>query len=151
MGTRSSTKTKASEKTTYAGTKYGMWTVIEEVIRDKGQHFRCVCDCGIERIVAAITLRNGTSKSCGCTKRSKTAKSNIVELRKASRRSIEAFEMIAEGFLPLADLITEAGEPVWSFESIAKILGTNPKELESLLRKRGNQFNPIHRHSSEPV
>jgi hypothetical protein len=29
-------------------------------------YWRCCCDCGHRRNVAAVSLRNGTSQSCGC-------------------------------------------------------------------------------------
>lgn len=57
------------------GKKFGMLTVIEAVslpkknrpagFKIKGKHWRCLCDCGIERVVAGWSLRSGSAKSCG--------------------------------------------------------------------------------------
>jgi hypothetical protein len=53
------------------GKKYGKWTV--NILSDKkgknGEiYWCCICDCGNERDVLAVSLRNGYSKSCGCDK-----------------------------------------------------------------------------------
>ncbi len=57
------------------GHRYGRFTVVELVephITPKGKirtQWKCLCDCGAERIVATCNLRNGTSRSCGCLSR----------------------------------------------------------------------------------
>lgn len=33
-----------------------------------GYMWRCICDCGNERIVEGRSIRSGTSKGCGCTR-----------------------------------------------------------------------------------
>jgi hypothetical protein len=45
------------------GKKYGKWTVLSHA-RDK--RWNCRCDCGTEKEVEGLTLRDGRSKSCGC-------------------------------------------------------------------------------------
>lgn len=32
-------------------------------------HWRCVCDCGTERVVSGASLRKGATRSCGCNRR----------------------------------------------------------------------------------
>jgi len=52
------------------GDKYGRLTVIEYAGKAKDGHmtiWKCKCDCGKETIVIGRNLKNGTSKSCGCT------------------------------------------------------------------------------------
>ena len=55
-----------------SGDKYGRWTIIEEVerhIQSSGmsrRQFRCICECGNEKIIQLSSLRMGGSKSCGC-------------------------------------------------------------------------------------
>lgn len=54
------------------GKKYGRWLVIsraEDKIIVGNRHIRhwlCKCDCGTERVVKEQSLKDGTSKSCGC-------------------------------------------------------------------------------------
>ena len=53
------------------GKRCGRWTVIKHVPRPEykngnGVWWLCRCDCGTERVIIGNTLRNGTSKSCGC-------------------------------------------------------------------------------------
>lgn len=57
------------------GKKFGRWTVIKrgEDRYDKRGYtivtWDCICDCGAERNVIGGSLRDGTSKSCGCLQR----------------------------------------------------------------------------------
>jgi len=50
------------------GQKFGKLTVIEFVRTEKGvgAWWRCLCDCGNEKIVRAGSLKSEATKSCGC-------------------------------------------------------------------------------------
>lgn len=50
------------------GMKFGRLTVIEIAGRDASNNitWRCLCDCGNEKVVPGIYLRVGDTKSCGC-------------------------------------------------------------------------------------
>lgn len=53
-----------------AGKKIGRWTVVAiDSIRNTNAYWRCVCECGSEKAVAAMSLNSGISKSCGCLRR----------------------------------------------------------------------------------
>lgn len=53
-----------------AGQRFGKWTVLERCTSDgSGTMWRCRCDCGRIVIVRGKHLRQGISKSCGCSKR----------------------------------------------------------------------------------
>jgi hypothetical protein len=49
------------------GQRFGRWTVLTLHPKRTGRRtlWRCVCDCGSERLVDAARLRSGGSKSCG--------------------------------------------------------------------------------------
>ncbi len=50
-----------------SGIRYVRWTVKNEAETRKGnRYWFCECDCGASKWVIAFSLRNGTSKSCGC-------------------------------------------------------------------------------------
>ena len=51
-----------------AGQRFGMLTAIDRsgFGGDRGAPWRCVCDCGAEKIVAGPLLRRGAVISCGC-------------------------------------------------------------------------------------
>lgn len=57
-----------------AGQRFGYLTVVELVASaDAGQaRWRCRCNCGRATVVQSQSLRNGTTKSCGCLKQQKT-------------------------------------------------------------------------------
>ena len=59
------------------GMTFNEWTVIQRDGSDKrGQAlWQCVCSCGTYKTVVGSTLRNGTSKSCGC-KRTENSREN---------------------------------------------------------------------------
>lgn len=49
------------------GQRFGMLTAIERLshYRGKDTYYRCICDCGREKIVSQSNLRLGHTKSCG--------------------------------------------------------------------------------------
>jgi len=50
------------------GKKFGRWTVIERVEHDKKEQtkWKCICECGNEKIIYGTSLKQGTSLSCRC-------------------------------------------------------------------------------------
>ena len=50
------------------GCKFGRWIVLEQSDNCKHGHTRwkCLCSCGKYAVVNGSSLRNGTTKSCGC-------------------------------------------------------------------------------------
>ena len=53
-----------------AGQKFGRWTVLSfHGVQRRYSSWLCRCDCGTERVVISRSLKNGTSKSCGCLHR----------------------------------------------------------------------------------
>ena len=58
------------------GKRFGRLVVLEEVEKKNNQRmFRCLCDCGNEKIIAGSRLRGGT-QSCGCLHREQLIKRN---------------------------------------------------------------------------
>lgn len=56
------------------GQKFNCWTVIkldEQKHKKKGAYWICKCDCGTIKSVWGASLRDGSSKSCGCTRTEK--------------------------------------------------------------------------------
>ena len=52
-----------------AGEKYGSLTVIKYSHTEKNKaYWLCKCDCGNEIIVNGVSLRNGNTKTCGCSR-----------------------------------------------------------------------------------
>lgn len=62
-----------SDRKVHAGEKYGRLLVLsvdyDLYYEYKPTTARCVCDCGVERIVRIAGLRSGASQSCGCLAR----------------------------------------------------------------------------------
>jgi hypothetical protein len=55
------------------GQQFGRWTVkAYAYTKDNRAYWRCVCDCGNERVVRSSDLRNSKSQSCGCSHIGKT-------------------------------------------------------------------------------
>ncbi len=50
------------------GKKFGKLTVIENMGNNKHKTvmWKCLCDCGNERVIVGQSLRNGNTTSCGC-------------------------------------------------------------------------------------
>ena len=54
-----------SKRIDLTGQRFGYWTVLEY---DKESKWICKCDCGTIKSVNTVSLRKGTSTSCGCYK-----------------------------------------------------------------------------------
>jgi hypothetical protein len=53
-----------------AGKTFGRWTVLGFAERrNRATYWHCRCECGKRRKVKGVTLTNGTSTSCGCSRR----------------------------------------------------------------------------------
>ncbi len=54
------------------GTRFGRLIIVEEaepIILNSGwnrRRFKCLCDCGVEKVINMQSLRDGRTKSCGC-------------------------------------------------------------------------------------
>jgi hypothetical protein len=48
------------------GQKFGKLTVLGLDRMEKRSYWKCICDCGTEKIVPVHRLKNGETKSCGC-------------------------------------------------------------------------------------
>ena len=57
--------------------KFGMWTVVD----DRGRYSLCLCDCGVERLVASHDLKAGKSKGCGCERNRRFGVARGAQLR----------------------------------------------------------------------
>lgn len=56
-----------SKRLNLVGQKYNRLLVIEfAFVRREKTYWKCLCDCGTEKIIAGCSLRSGRTKSCGC-------------------------------------------------------------------------------------
>lgn len=69
------------------GKRFGRLTVIEEAGRNSHRfiQWKCLCDCGREKIVSGHNLRSGNTKSCGCVTKEKVKMLNYVTGQSRSR------------------------------------------------------------------
>lgn len=77
-----------SRSNVFTGERYGRLLVIEERgINNLGKRtFLCRCDCGMELVVVAGSLRSGNTKSCGCLSREQSPRNARAGAAKASAR-----------------------------------------------------------------
>ena len=60
----------------HTGEKFGMLTAIERLRNYKGNgrtYYRCICECGNEKIVSGSSLTTGKTKTCGCISKRRNA------------------------------------------------------------------------------
>ena len=62
-----------------AGQKFGRWLVLSRYEKKLGDniYYLCRCECGTIKVVRASSLKDGSSKSCGCLKAETTAKQSL--------------------------------------------------------------------------
>ena len=138
--------TKRSSPKVQIGHRYGNWVITSEAQRSGGDlRYLCLCDCGNEKLVSAITLRNGSSTSCGCQRRGRPPKISANELRPTPPEIQEIYSLISQGSLPPADHFSLTdGAPAWTLPAIARIIGIGHQELITHLRNGGSRFGIPH-------
>jgi len=50
----------------YIGKKFARLTVIDVLLKNRRKYFKCRCECGTEKDIAANSVLRGLTKSCGC-------------------------------------------------------------------------------------
>lgn len=71
------------KKENLIGQKFNRLTVISEYeYNEKGKprKWKCLCDCGNEKIVAGADLKRGHTKSCGCYQKEQISKATLKDL-----------------------------------------------------------------------
>lgn len=58
------------------GQRFGRLLVLSRTESGSRSTWRCICDCGVERVVLTASLRSGKSRSCGCLNRDTTVARN---------------------------------------------------------------------------
>lgn len=74
------------------GKTFGEWTVLyRDPIKQREPRWICKCMCGTEKSVLGKYLRNGSSKSCGCTKKLTHNKTNFIGER---HKNLEIIDIV---------------------------------------------------------
>jgi len=57
------------------GQRFGLLVVAEYagLSHDKKATWKCICDCGVEKVILSRSLKFGSSKSCGCVRKENAA------------------------------------------------------------------------------
>lgn len=50
------------------GRRFGRWLVISQAPAQDMTSWLCRCECGVEKVIQGVGLKNGRSTSCGCSK-----------------------------------------------------------------------------------
>lgn len=133
-----------------AGQRFGRWQVLEYV---GGNRWLCRCQCGEEKAVLSLKLRNGESKSCGCAKHTGSLKKHplystwaSIKTRTTNPNSTNYKSYGAKGV---------AMHPSWfsSFEQFLQDVGPKPSPEHTLDRypNRNGNYEPGNVRWATPV
>ena len=137
------TETKEPNKKLTIGDTVGHWTITGGIKKQgKANLYPCRCICGKEKNVAAISIWNGKSTSCGCVESAERSCSANDEKRIPSQAQA-ILDLVSQGRLPPADgWAIQGHEPTWTLGSFAKVIGVGQDELFSLLVRGEARFSP---------
>ena len=85
------------------GEHYGEWTILE-ADKSRPRYFLCKCSCGTVKSVFGSSLKNGTSKSCGCIK--------SASMKERFKTQAESHIGEKHGFLTIDDCVLK-GKDYW--------------------------------------
>ena len=78
------------------GQRFGRLVAIEKAPHVKGVpvYWTCRCDCGTVKDIAAVSLRNGSTRSCGCLQKETVSKIRKLHGDKGSRLYVVWHSMV---------------------------------------------------------
>lgn len=124
--------------------RFGRWTVVNEHGRDQNgrRTFLCICDCGVEGVVAGTYLTCGRSQSCGCLQRERApgakpthGRSRTPEYRAWQQMKFRCTNPNAESWVNYGGRgIRVCQKWIDSFEAFLDHIGPRPSSRHSLDR-----------------
>lgn len=125
------------------GQRFGKLTAIKRAANKTFENeppqiqYLCRCDCGVERIFSAKNLKNGASKSCGCSRFKKWEEKRY----KVSRGSGWGGEdRPIDGYINLANAIIEMAAKDYKAVYKSYLLAPNSKEANRRLQQERKFF-----------
>ena len=118
------------------GQRFGKLTVIEKAApttKQEGAYWRCVCDCGNEKVVVGTALRKGDYQSCGCL-RAENVKRVHLEYLKNDPNWKEKKKAQKNTACPYNEALICAKKECW-------LCGWNPKVEKARTEKFMGGFN----------
>lgn len=101
---------------------YGKWAVLSSAGSNKHRQdqWNCICECGTQRVVSGLALRNGHSKSCGCSHRKRPFESayNVLVTRASENLSLTYEEFLE--FAKISECYYCGGNVNWTSHGTAK-------------------------------
>ena len=105
--------TKFLNSPDYTGKKFNNWTVLSQFMKEiiienktiRRMYFNCRCDCGLEKEIEAVRVKDGSIKTCGATECK----------RKINRRIINHPDYTGQKFNYLTVLSQFRKEDMWYF------------------------------------
>jgi hypothetical protein len=99
-----------SHRVKIEGKRYGRLLVLDYIGSNaRGVAvYRCICDCGAERIISGGHLRSGHSQACGCVKpglRLRPYEAIFNTLRRSAKRSQKEITLTYEDFLAFTSIM----------------------------------------------
>lgn len=132
-----------------AGKKFGRLTVVERADVSHGHvRWHCLCECGNKKIVAGVSLKKGTTASCGCIRREqmsalgkRSKKANPVSRTKEYRSALRARRRTRPEVAAaerISRMMSHALARVGAVKSGAtfEMLGYSPLELRAHLERQ---------------
>ena len=125
------------------GHKYGMLNVIEYKGRQgKAKTWLCRCECGLYKVAHGYNLRNGTTRSCGCLRKSMLIDRNTTHGKSRTAEYLAHHSMKQRCYEPAQISYPNYGGrgivvcPRWleSFDNFFEDMGVKPTPQHSIDR-----------------
>jgi hypothetical protein len=129
-----------------AGKRFGRLLVLRLDVtprRSRGAHWLCACDCGKAPIVAAISLRQKITKSCGCLNKDRIGISDPDDDVVAYRRNRAAMQRakMAGAFAEMVDVMAVLERDGWR----CYLCGVDtPRSLRGCNDNRAPELDHVH-------
>lgn len=131
-----------------AGHRFGNLLVVEQVARAPIK-WKCICDCGSEKIVTSAALTKGQTRSCGCFRRKVLATSGVKHGMHGTGAWLSWSDMIKRCTNPRADAYKHYGgrgikvcERWLEFANFYADMGARPQGMSIERRDVDGNYEP---------